>query len=93
MTFDQVAKWPAGVLFDAFKGLEWFCMIDEEAGIDTRNSTVGDFRIEETSPYFSVLEVTDWRRFHDRFPVIVDEGRLNVVDISCDCQTPFKDTL
>ena len=48
MTVDQVAKWPAGILPDVFEGLEWFRVIDEEAGIDTRNSTVSDFRIEET---------------------------------------------
>ena len=85
MAVDQFAEWPAGILSDVFEGLQWFCVIDEEAGIDTRNSTVSDSGAEETSSHFGVLDVTDWRRLHDRFPVIVDESGLNVVDASCNC--------
>lgn len=83
MAADQFAEWPAGILSDVLEGLQWFCVIDEEAGIDTRNSTVGDSGAEETSSHFGVLDVPDWRCLHDRFPVIVDESRLNVVDTSC----------
>ena len=49
-------------------------MIDEEGGVNTGESTVGDSGFEETAKEFGVFDIINWRSVYDRFPMIADES-------------------
>ncbi len=84
MTVMQVAKWPSPIPSHAFECLERLRVVDEEARIDTRAHTICDRVIEETSPYFRIVDIMHGRCSQDRFPMLFNERRLDLGDTSCD---------
>lgn len=74
MAVEQLTEGPIDVLSDGLKSFEWFCMIDEEGGVDAGYGTICDSGLKETASEFGVADVTNRRSTHDCFSMIADES-------------------
>ena len=55
-------------------------MVNEKFSVNGRNGATFVARIEEAAAELRVLDIADWRHFHDSFCVVANEANGNSVD-------------